>query len=131
MTCTHACMQCEHGFVFTTCGSIDLETAGRRRPRVLVNLIRTGTPSLIWQVRLEAAVEASEDDGAERGQLTPHGICCALAATRGFLMSRSGAPDAHRAALALLADVCDGAISLCVWPETEAARTASALRLVR
>ena len=71
--------------------------AGVREPYSAVRLIAEslGGAELLrtLNVPLALALEASDADG----ELSPHGICSALAARRGFQVSRNGAPDAHRA----------------------------------
>ena len=99
------------------CGLASL--AGVREPFSAVRLLAEsiGSSELLryYGVSLEAALEASEhvDD------LTPHGICCALATRRGFQVNRSDAPDAHRAGLSVLQDVVDGVVGLHVWPDVD------------
>ena len=54
--------------------------------------------------------EAAEAGGGGGGGLTPLVLCHALAAKKGFQMSRNGGPDAHRAGLLLVRDCADGAL---------------------
>ena len=49
----------------------------------------------LYAMQPNELAEAGESDGA----LSPYGLCCALAAKKGFRQSRSGAPDPHRAGL--------------------------------
>ena len=96
------------------CGLAPL--AGVREPfsavRLLAEVITVPTLLRSYNISMDVAQEASEAGG----EISPHGICCALAERRGFQISRNGAPDAHRAGLAILQDVVDGAILLYVWP---------------
>ena len=51
--------------------------------------------------------------GEERDALSPVGLCCALAAKKGFRQTRScGAPDPHRAGLLIIRDCAQGALPL-------------------
>jgi hypothetical protein len=48
--------------------------------------------------------------------LSAYGLCYALAAKKGYLISRAGTPDAHRAALQIVRDCADGAIAFASAP---------------
>jgi ribosome biogenesis GTPase A len=56
------------------------------------------------------------DEGAEPAyKWSPYAVCAALAKQRGYMMERSGRPDARRAALEILKDCRDGRVVL-FWP---------------
>ena len=48
------------------------------------------------------------------------GLCCALAAKKGFLQCRSGAADPHRAGLLIVRDTAEGALLLTSRPPCQA-----------
>ena len=62
----------------------------------------------LYAMQPNELAEAGESDGA----LSPYGLCCALAAKKGFRQSRSGAPDPHRAGLLMIRDCACGALPL-------------------
>jgi hypothetical protein len=43
-------------------------------------------------------------------------VCAALALQRRWMMAKTGAPDVHRAGLAVVKDVADGVIPVYFWP---------------
>lgn len=64
---------------------------------------------------------AQEEEGGDPAAVSVLGLCCALAAKKGFLQSRSGAPDAHRAGLLVVRDCAEGALPLLSQPPTSLA----------
>ena len=53
-----------------------------------------------------------DESGEPLDALSAYGLCCALAAKKGYRNSRSGAPDPHRAALLIARDCAQGALPL-------------------
>ena len=53
-----------------------------------------------------------DESGEPLDALSAYGLCCALAAKKGYRQSRSGAPDPHRAALLIARDCAHGALPL-------------------
>eukprot|EP01113_Clastostelium_recurvatum_P042624 TRINITY_DN6919_c0_g1_i5.p1 TRINITY_DN6919_c0_g1~~TRINITY_DN6919_c0_g1_i5.p1 ORF type:complete len:768 (-),score=205.58 TRINITY_DN6919_c0_g1_i5:23-2326(-) len=70
---------------------------------------------LAERVPIERVYGVRPEDGT---QWTPFSLCEAVALKKGFLLAKSGRPDAHRAGLQILKDCVDGNIVIS-WPPPE------------